>query len=234
MALVLCLIAFETHRALSSEYRRQVQGLWETANRTAEQLAIRTAEVFDRVHQSTRLMGYLQERRAAPALRELSAHGVLATDLLQFVYVTDAEGFVLETTGPLMAENVADEDFFKRHRQAAELDVAIAPVWADPIGGRHGIPVTRRLQRNGRFDGIVTAMVEPSALSVPYARLQAPGTVVGILGEDGIYRSRTVAHAPPSASGSTSRTLSRGSSRRAAPPSRRSAGSTASRASRRW
>ena len=192
MALVLSVIAFETHRVLSSEYRRQVHGLWETADRTAEQLAIRTAEVFDRVRQSTRLMGYLQERRAGPTLRELNAHGVLAPDLLQFVYVTDAEGFVLETTGPLMADNVADEDFFKRHRQAAELDAAIAPVWADPIGGRQGIPVTRRLQRNGRFDGIVTAMVEPSALSVPYARLQASGTVVGILGEDGIYRSRTV------------------------------------------
>lgn len=88
MALVLVLIAFETHRVLSSEYRRQVHGPWEAADRTAEQVAIRTAEVFDRVRQSTRLMGYLQERRAGPTLRELNAHGVLAPDLLQFVYVT--------------------------------------------------------------------------------------------------------------------------------------------------
>lgn len=68
--------------------------------------------------------------------------------------MTDANGFVLEATGPLMADNVANEDFFMRHRRSTERGAAISPVWADPIGGRHGIPLTRRLPRNGLFDGI--------------------------------------------------------------------------------
>ncbi|MET0518250.1 MAG: diguanylate cyclase, partial [Burkholderiaceae bacterium] len=74
----------------------------------------------------------------------------------------------------------------------SDLDVAIAPVWINPVDGAQGIPVTRRLAAATRFDGIVAATVNPAALSVAYARTESRGTAVGVLGADGIFRSRTV------------------------------------------
>jgi diguanylate cyclase (GGDEF)-like protein len=68
----------------------------------------------------------------------------------------------------------------------------IAPVWTNPLTGVQGVPVTRRLATGAAFEGLITATVNPTALSVDYARTEARGTAVGVLGVDGIFRSRTV------------------------------------------
>ncbi|CAN5198030.1 diguanylate cyclase [soil metagenome] len=117
---------------------------------------------------------------------------MISDELVQFVHVTDRQGFVIDTTAARSARNVADEEFFERHRRQNDLDVSIAPVWVDPIGGAPGIPVTRRLNDGAAFDGLVTANVNPGALSVAYARTEDKGTAIGVLGADGIFRSRTV------------------------------------------
>lgn len=190
--LVIGIVALEAARTLRHEYRSRVDDVLAAGDRTAQKLAARTTEVFDGVNQATLLVKFLTEQGANAPLSALRTAGVISDNLVQFLYVADRRGFVSTTTAALSALNVADEDFFKHHRREADLDVLVAPVWVDPITGAKGIPVTRRLGAHGSFDGVIVAMVDPAALSLAYARTEAEGTAVGILGADGIYRSRTV------------------------------------------
>jgi hypothetical protein len=184
--LVLGLLTFEAARSLRHEYQSEVSEILSASDRTAQKLAGRTTEVFDRVNQATLLVKYLKDKGDLPPLLSLRDAGVISEELIQFVYVADQRGFVVDTTAGLSAANVADEDFFKRHKSESDLDVSIAPVWTNPITGAQGIPVTRRLATGSTFEGLITATVNPVALSVAYARTEAKGTAVGVLGADGI------------------------------------------------
>ncbi len=192
VALVLAIVGFEAARALRNEYAHEIETILATSDRTAQKLATQTMDVFDRVNQVTLLVKYLHERDRLPPLLALRDAGVLSEALVQSVYLTDRRGFVIDTTAGLSAANVADEDFFKRHQREPGLDVTIAPVWTNPINSERGIPVTRRLSEGAAFHGMVTATVNPAALSVTYAKTEARGTAVGVLGADGVFRSRTV------------------------------------------
>lgn len=192
MLLMFGVLVFEVARMLRHEYRNEVAVILSAGDRTAQKLGARTTEVFDRVNQATLLVTYLSQKGTLPPLLSLREAGVIADDLVQFVYVADQQGFVIDTTAGLSAANVADEDFFKLHKREADLDVAIAPVWTNPISGAPGIPVTRRLGAGSAFGGLVAATVNPAALSVAYARTEAQGTAIGVLGMDGVFRSRTV------------------------------------------
>lgn len=190
--LMLGLLALEVVRTLRQEYRNEVGLILAASDRTVQKLGARTTEVFDRVNQATLLVKFLTDKRALPPLLQLRDAGVISDELVQFVYVADRLGFIIDTTAGLSAANVADEDFFKLHKRQADLDVAIAPVWTNPINGALGIPVTRRLGTGGNFGGMVAATVNPAALSVAYAMAEGKGTAVGVLGADGVFRSRTV------------------------------------------
>ena len=190
--LMLGLLAFEVVRTLQHEYRSEVAVILSASDRTVQKLGARTTEVFDRVNQATLLVKYLTDIESLPPLVSLRDAGVISNELVQFMYVANEQGFVFDTTAGLSAANVADEDFFKLHKRDAGLDVSIAPVWTNPVNGAPGIPVTRRLGAGSAFEGLVTATVNPAALSVAYAKSEAQGTAVGVLGADGVFRSRSV------------------------------------------
>jgi diguanylate cyclase (GGDEF)-like protein/PAS domain S-box-containing protein len=192
LVLSLGVIAFETRRSLVAEHRLRVEAVFANSERNAQQLAMRTAEVFDRVNQSTLLIQHMWAKGTLGSLADLSKAGVVASELLNSLYLADRAGYVYDTTSTTTAQYVADEDFFKLHVKVADLDVLISPVWVDPITQRPGVPMSRRLDDGGAFRGIVTATIDPAALSMPLARLIDRGTVVGVLGADGVYRSRTV------------------------------------------
>ena len=192
VALVLAVVGFEAARTLRNEHSRAIEAILGNSDRTAQKLATQTMDVFDRVNQVTLLVKYLHERDGLPPLATLRDASVIPSHLVQFVYLTDRRGFVIDTTAGLSAANVADEDFFKRHKRESDLDVSIAEVWTNPITQDRGIPVTRRLTNSTAFDGIVTATVNPAALSVAYAKTEARGTAIGVIGADGVFRSRTV------------------------------------------
>jgi diguanylate cyclase (GGDEF)-like protein len=190
--LALAVVAFEAVRTSRHEYRTALAEILSSSDRKAQKLATQTTEVFDRVNETTLLIKYLHERAEPPSLDALRDAGVISRELVQFIYVADRRGFILDTTAGLSAANVSDEEFFKRHKHHADLDVSIAPVWTKPVTSQLGVPVTRRLTNGADFAGIVTATVNPAALSVNYAKTEAQGTAIGVLGADGIFRSRTV------------------------------------------
>lgn len=190
LLLAVVLVAWLT---LRSEYEHEVDRILQNGERTAQKLALHTGETFDRANQTTLLVKYLAERKQLPPLRAMRDGGVLANDVTRVVLLTDARGFVADSTSDLVALNLADEDDFKAHKRATDLDVTIGRSAPSPLAGGHAIPVTRRLESaTGAFAGIVTVTVDPEALTAGYSKTEAPDTVVGIVGLDGVMRARVV------------------------------------------
>lgn len=190
VALVLGGLALATRQGLHDAYGAEVDAIFLSIDRTAQQLATRTAEVFDQVSRSTLVVDHVQSYTPAPTLATLALAGVIDRGVADPMFTTDVAGFVLDTTVASHTQYVADEDFFKLHRTTSGRDVHIGPVWTDAVTGTARVPVTRRMEVKGRFHGIVGAMVDPVRLTVPYGRHEASGTVIGVLGDDGVYRSR--------------------------------------------
>ena len=176
---------------LRAEYRSEVDAILGDSERTAQKLAFRTGEVFDRVNQSTLLVKYLLAREDKPPLQSLRRGGVLADDVVRGVLVSDARGFVVDSSSDLFALNIADEEHFKAHRRQADLDITIGTAAPSPLTGGWAIPVARSLTgSDGAFAGLIVASVDPSALSAANAISDAADTAIGVVGLDGIYRSR--------------------------------------------
>ncbi len=190
---LLIVLAITAYLSLQTTYQRAVDRVLSDADRTAQKLAFRTSEVFDRVNQSTLLITHLANAGEVPPLQELQQGGVLAGEMTRAVFVSDAKGRVLDSTSDKVALNVADEDYFKTHQRVSDRDLLIGVAAPLPLADAWGIPVSRRLRAaDGRFDGVVVAAVDPRALAAGYAQTEETDTVVGVLGLDGVYRSRGI------------------------------------------
>ena len=189
---VLVAIVLATHLSLRAAREREVRAVLAANETAAHKLAARTAEVFDRMTETAGVVAFLKSQPAPPRLQELQRAGILAREMATSVYVADSRGFVVDSTGAEVALNVADEDHFKAHLREPGLRSLIAPVARHPVDWRPGIPVTHRLSRAGGFDGVVVATIDPATLTHGAGRLEQRGTVVAVLGQDGLFRARTL------------------------------------------
>ena len=189
-ALVLAALGVVTQLTLDHEYRSEVQRALGEADRSTQKLAVRVSEVLDRINQNTLLVKSLHDAGKPTELAALRDAGLVTLDTTRALVVTDARGFVNESTSPDVALNLADEDDFKRHQRDAELGLTIGVPQPDHLHGGWMIPATRRLSRADRFDGVVVAMVDPASLTKGFGEGEAAGTAIGIFGLDGVYRSR--------------------------------------------
>jgi len=183
-------LALITTQSIRGGYERHLDDVFAQGEKAAIKLADRTREALDTVSQATLLVDFLDQQGSTLKLQQLFDSGVVSRHLTKGLYRTDAQGFVEDTTLPDGALNVADEDFFKLHLRSADRGVRIGQVWQDPIDKSYSIPLTRRLERHGKFAGIVTAAIDPAVLSVSAGRLEAAGTTVGVIGADGYFRAR--------------------------------------------
>ncbi len=191
--LLLAILVAAVTMTLRVEYRSEVDEVLNSANRTALKLAGRTTEVLDRIDQTTLLVKHLTERQALPSLGLLDGAGLLSNDLTRVVLLTDRDGFVHASTQADTALNIADEDDFKRHRADPGLGLTIGVPARNPLNGQWAIPASRRINDlHGRFGGIVSVALDPAALSAGYGRSEAHDTAIGVLGRDGVFRSRLV------------------------------------------
>lgn len=190
-ACLLGLLALAVTLTLRHEHHQAIDKILQDGERTAQRLAFRTAEVFDRVNQSTLLVKHLSDARRLPPLQSLRHGGVLANDVTRAVFVVDRIGSVIDSTSDLVALNIGDEDYFKAHKRQADLDLTIGTAEPQPLAHGWAIPVSRRLNSHGGdFAGLIVAAVDPSALSAGYARTEAADTAIGVVGQDGVFRSR--------------------------------------------
>jgi two-component system, NtrC family, sensor kinase len=95
----------------------------------------------------------------------------------------------VESTRPLGAVSVADQDYFRKQRDSGSIFVGQLPQGAT---GEGKIPFTRRLSAaNGDFDGVVIVPVDAAYFVSGYDASQlGEHGVLGILGTDGIFRVR--------------------------------------------
>jgi diguanylate cyclase (GGDEF)-like protein/PAS domain S-box-containing protein len=192
-ASVLLSIALVVLLTLRTEYNREVSEALLQGSRTAQKLALHTGEIFDRANQTTLLIKHLAESQRLPPLADMRHAGVLANETTRLVLLADDHGFVLDSTSDQVALNLADEDDFKAHKRQSDLDVTIGQAEPSHLAGGHAIPVTRRLSSPDRdFAGVVMATVDPLALTAGYGKTEAMDTAIGVVGLDGVYRSRVV------------------------------------------
>src|SRR6218665_346397 len=189
--LLFVLLAVIVELSLRLEYRAEADAILDDATRSAQKLAGRTAEVLDRVSQTTLLVRYLRETGHDLSLHSLSAGGVLAQDVPQAVLVSDARGFVTEATTENLPLNIADDEHFKRLRKLEVGAVDLGLVEPQPSLSSVSLPLSRRLSGpGGEFAGIVTALVPPAALITRREGSEAAGTAISLVGRDGVLRAR--------------------------------------------
>lgn len=166
------------------------------ADRIAAKLASRTNEALNHVSRTTLLVKHLRATGQNNSLTAMSRDGLLSNGITLAVMVLDAEGRVLDRSdmdiGPATAPIApAVWGEWARLSAADSPEVNVGKPLDIGTGGRWVVPVTRRLSTpSGQFAGLVVAMVDPAALTLEFSRSEDRNTVVGVLGLDGVYRSR--------------------------------------------
>jgi diguanylate cyclase (GGDEF)-like protein len=144
--------------------------------------------VLREIDQTLNLVKFWHERSEIHgALSELKDQGLLPPALIFTVAIADREGTVVESTSPLGAASVADQDYFRQQRDSDSIFVGQLPRGET---GEGKLPFTRRLNAaNGDFDGVVIVTVDAAYFVSGYdvAKLGEHG-VLGIVGIDGTFR----------------------------------------------
>src|SRR5579859_162480 len=146
--------------------------------------------VLREIDQTLNLVKFWHERNAAHgALSELKNRGLLPPDLVFSVSIADRDGAIAESTGPVGTGSVADQDDFRKQRDAGTVLVGQLP--QGPTGDRKLLFSKRLNTPKGDFDGVVMVAVDAAFFVSGYdaSKLGEHG-VLGILGTDGVVRVR--------------------------------------------
>jgi diguanylate cyclase (GGDEF)-like protein len=160
---------------------------------TREQLGTYEAQVLRalrEIDQTLNLVKYWPQRGAgAHTLADLRDRGLLPPGLVFVVSIADRQGTIIESTGPVVGERVADREYFRKQRDGDTLVVGRLP--GGPTGDAK-LPFSRRLNDSGgAFDGIVIVDVNATFFVSGYdtSKLGEHG-VLSIIGADGISQVR--------------------------------------------
>ena len=187
---VLAALAAVTQTTLRNAYRDDVRAILMNSERSAQRLAVRVREVIDQVDQTTLLVKALHETRNPMNLAALREASLDASDVTRAVIVTDRLGRVEDRTSEDVPKNLADELEFKHHARVRDRQLTLAVPTPAEHGGTWTIPALRRIDREGGgFDGVVAAFIDPAALTRGFDVGESPGTSLGVLGDDNVYRA---------------------------------------------
>ncbi|HYG32398.1 MAG TPA: EAL domain-containing protein [Methylophilaceae bacterium] len=143
------------------------------------------------INQNLLLVKYIFESSEKDSvLDELRDRALMLPDLLFTVSIADSEGNIVQSTGPVAGNNIANEDYFLNQRENDEL--SIGQPRRDPETGEWELLFSRRLNdESGNFAGIVSVSVDAGYFVSGYetAKLGEKG-LLGLLGSDGVFRVR--------------------------------------------
>ncbi|HSM08049.1 MAG TPA: EAL domain-containing protein [Gemmatimonadota bacterium] len=166
----------------------------ETAETTSRELLdtyeAQVFRVLQQMDQTLRSVQYAVQLRGdgRTAFDDLNDRDLLPPDLIFVVSVTDHDGNLVATNGASLLAGDADDDILDLARESHSLvvgqPVAVGDEWRLPVGRRLTAP-------DGSFGGVATVEVDPTFFVSGYevSRLGRDG-VVGILGQDGVFRAR--------------------------------------------
>ncbi|RLA39926.1 MAG: hypothetical protein DRQ64_05810, partial [Gammaproteobacteria bacterium] len=116
--------------------------------------------------------------------------GLLLPDFLFVTSITDADGNITSSTRGFEKANIADQSYFYEQLEFDHL--AVSQPWQDPYNKAWKLTFSRRITTpSGAFAGIALTSVDASYFVSGYeeAQLGRHG-VLGILGTDGVFRTR--------------------------------------------
>ncbi len=159
--------------------------------RTLSEHAARTLDYADSI--ALRVKALHEKDGRGLSLERFGREAGLNRKIVAAVAVVNARGDVVQMDQPFeRAQNLADRDHFKAHRDADGGKPVISRPLQTRMLGRTAIFLTRRLNRaDGSFDGIVSVVIDPNVFTGMYreVRLGAKSLIV-MTGRDGFIRAR--------------------------------------------
>jgi signal transduction histidine kinase/CheY-like chemotaxis protein len=123
-----------------------------------------------------------------------------AIQVVQSIWIYDKDGFAIVSSSahPPPTQNYSDRDFYQAHLRGAA-GTYYGRINPSQFGGEPFFTVSKRLNRNGAFAGILEISVLPSNFFHFYSTLAyTEGLQYGMLRDDGLFLARYPA-APPAA-----------------------------------
>jgi diguanylate cyclase (GGDEF)-like protein len=154
---------------------------------TYEAQVVRALREID--HTLTLVKFWRERGEAHRPLSQLRDFGLLPPELLFTVSVANRDGMVIDSTAPLVGENVAQQEGFLQQRDGETFHVGRLP--KGPTGNAK-LSFSRRLSdAAGAFEGVVMVAVDAAYFVSGYetSSLGEHG-VLGLIGADGVFRVR--------------------------------------------
>jgi diguanylate cyclase (GGDEF)-like protein/PAS domain S-box-containing protein len=192
--LLLAALAGGTWWTLEKAYVSSVQLAYSELDAASQRLSDRVQRLLDQVNQTAGLVKHYQEGSGSVDLQGLEKAGLLGPQGRLSVALADQNGQVLASTAhqgavPEGATVVAD----RQHFQASWTRTGLAvtdPIYNETLK-RWLVPASRQLQRaDGSFGGAVLLAFDAALLTEGFVVNAQAGNVAGVLGPDGVFRSR--------------------------------------------
>jgi len=191
---LLLALAGATWWMLEKAYVSSVQLAYSELDAASQRLSDRVQRLLDQVNQTASLVKHYQEHSGNVDLVELEKTGLLAPAGRVSVALADHAGQVFAKTSapgavPDKATHVADRQHFQASWTRPGLAVT-EPVFSEELQ-RWLVPAGKQLRRgDGSFAGAVLMAFDAALLTEGFRVNEQPGNVVGVLGADGVFRSR--------------------------------------------
>lgn len=191
---LLLALAGATWWMLEKAYVSHVQLAYSEVDNASQRLSDRAQRLLDQVKQTASLVKHYQERNGNVDLEGLEQMGLLAPAGRVSVALADQAGLVFASTAargavPDNVTHVAD----RRHFQASWTRPGLAvtePVFTEDLQ-RWLVPASKQLKRaDGGFAGAVLLAFDANLFTEGFVVNQSAGNVAGVLGADGVFRSR--------------------------------------------
>ncbi len=187
-------LAGATGWMLERAYASSVQLAYSEVDSASQRLGDRVQRLLDQVNQTASLVKHYQEQNGNVDLVALEKTGLLAPAGRISVALADQTGLVFAQTAargavPPKLTHVTD----RQHFQASWTRTGLAttqPVFCEELQ-RWMVPAGRQLKRaDDSFGGAVLLAFDAALLTEGFVANDSPGNVVGVVGADGIFRSR--------------------------------------------
>ncbi|MBC7954824.1 MAG: EAL domain-containing protein [Cytophagales bacterium] len=191
---LLLALAGATWWMLEKSYVGAVQLAYSEVDSASQRLGDRVQRLLDQVHQTASLVKHYQERNGNVDLVALEKTGLIAPAGRVSVAIADQAGQVFASTTapgavPSKVSFVADRQHFQASWTQSGLAVT-PPVFADELQ-RWVVPAGKQLLRaDGKFGGAVLLAFDAALLTEGFVVNETKGNVVGVIGADGVFRSR--------------------------------------------
>ncbi len=191
---LLLALAGATWWMLERAYTSSVQLAYSEVDAASQRLSDRVQRLLDQVNQTASLVKHYQENSGNVDLAELEKTGLLAPSGRVSVALADHAGQVFaKTRAPGAVPNKVTHVADRQHFQASWTRPGLAvtePVFSEELQ-RWLVPAGRQLRRgDGSFAGAVLMAFDAALLTEGFLVNDQPGNVVGVLGAEGIFRSR--------------------------------------------